>query len=143
MPQWFPGGIDLSLILAIWGAGLSTLLGAVKLWETWQARFRIEVGASLTGSVELGHTISVRNLSDRQVILSHWEVVVLNGRWLGRGETCLVSADEYTRDVLIPANSNTQLEFRDFDSFSWGTGKRLYIRLWFAGRRPVRYRIGS
>lgn len=141
MLQWVPSELHLTSVLAVWGAVLSTLLGFVKLWETWQARFRIDVASTLTGSEDLGHTISVRNLSGKPAILGHWEVMRVSGSWPSRKESRLVSADEYTRDTPIAAHSMIALTFRDQDHFSWDQGGRIVIRLWFAGRRPILRKI--
>jgi len=134
-------GTSLTTILAVWGAFLSTLLAGVKLSEVWQARFRVEVAAILTGSEQIGNTISIRNLAGRPVILVYWEVLRVSGRWPFRKETCLVSPDEYSRDTSIAAHSTLSLSFREADHFPWGPvsleGDRIFIRLYFAGRRPI------
>jgi len=36
-------------IIALWGAGLSTLLAFIKVWEVWSSRRRIEVSYSFIG----------------------------------------------------------------------------------------------
>jgi hypothetical protein len=134
------GDVSLTTILAVWGALLSTALAGVKLREVWQARFRVEVVACLTGSEELGHTVLVRNLAGNPVILGYWEVVRISGRWPFQKEVCLVSLDEHATDSSIAAYSTLSLSFREQDQFPWAPasleGDRIFIRLHFAGRRP-------
>jgi len=128
-------------LLAVWGAFLSTVLAVVKLREVWQARFRVEVKASLTASEEAGNTVSIRNLAGKPLILGYWEVLRISGRWPFRKEECLVSPDEYACDCSIAAHSALPLYFTEQDHFDWGPGSlqgdRLFIRLHFAGRRPI------
>lgn len=134
-------GASLTTILAVWGALVSTLLAGVKLWEAWRARFRVEVVASLTGSEDLGHTVSVRNLASKPVILGYWQILRISGRWPFQKEKCLVSPGENANDTSIPAHSALSLCFRDEEHFAWGPaslkGDRIFIRLHFAGRRPM------
>lgn len=131
--------------LAWWGAGLSTLLAIVKLWEIWRTRFRIDVGCNLTGSPEIGNELFIRNLMGSPVILSYWQLLRLSGRWPFRTETELTSPEEDARDIRIDAHSSLTLTFKDQEHFDWGVnaldGKSIYIRLWIAGRGPVLRRV--
>lgn len=132
---------SLTTLLAVWGALLSTALAVVRLGEVWQARFRVEVVPSFAGSKELGNTVSIRNLAGKPVILGYWEVLKISGHWPFQKERCLVSPDEYVRDSSIPAHAALSLSFSEQDHFEWGSGSlqgdRLFIRLHFAGRRPI------
>ena len=141
MAEFTMAGASLTTILAVWGALLSTALSAAKLWEVWQTRFRVEVVATLTGSEELGHTVSIRNLGGKPLILGHWEVLRISGRWPFRKQRCLVGPDEYAKDSSIAAHSTLSLSFTEQDHFAWGPvslqGDRIFIRLHFAGRPPI------
>ncbi len=68
-------GNSTSVFLAWWGAGLSTTLALVKLFELWQTRFRLEVSYNFTDSVEIGNEVFIRNLSAKPVILTYWELL--------------------------------------------------------------------
>ena len=127
--------------LAWWGAGLSTLLAVVKLWELWSDRFRVDVGYNFTGSLDVGNEIFIRNLTGAPIILSYWELLWLSGRWPCRTESTLTSPQEDARDIRIDAHSSLTLTFKNEEHFDWGVkaleGRRIYVRLWIAGRRPV------
>jgi hypothetical protein len=141
MTEFTVADASLTTILAVWGALLSTVLAGVKLWEVWQARFRVEVVASLTGSEEIGNTVSIRNLAGKPAILGYWEILRISGRWPFWKEKCLVSPDEGARDTSIAPHSTLSLPFIEGDHFAWGPaalqGDRIFMRLHFAGRRPI------
>ncbi len=147
MNEFTVTGESITTILAAWGAFLSTLLAGAKLWEVWQARFQIDVVANLTGSEEVGNTVSIRNLTGKPVILGYWEILRVSGRWPFRREKCLVSPDEYASDSSIAAHATLPLSFREADHFPWGPvslqGDRIFIRLHFAGRRPILRKLAS
>ena len=127
--------------LAWWGAGLSTLLAVVKLWELWSDRFRVDVGYNFTGSSEVGNEVIVRNLTGTPIILSHWELLWVSGRWPFRTESNLTSPQGDSGDIHIAAHSSLTLTFQGQEHFDWGErarkGRRIYVRLWIAGRRPI------
>jgi hypothetical protein len=66
-----------SSLIAWWGAGLSTLLAVVKLFELWRDRFRVDVSYNFTGNESIGNEILIRNLSSRPLILAYWELLLL------------------------------------------------------------------
>ncbi len=133
-------------VLAVWGALLSTLLASLRIWDFWQGRFRVDVSTLFTSSEEIGHKVSVRNLSGKPLILGHWEVVRVSGRWPRRTSTVVVSADFDSDDIVISGHSTLGLPFVEENHFPWGRsldGDRLAIRLHFAGRRPVVRYLGA
>jgi hypothetical protein len=71
----------LSKLVAYWGAGISTILGGIKLWEIWRDRFRLDVDYNFAGNEEVGNKILLRNLSGRPIIISYWELFYSSGRW--------------------------------------------------------------
>ncbi|MEZ5588970.1 MAG: hypothetical protein R3E46_18035 [Sedimenticolaceae bacterium] len=75
-------GIEITpmLLLSTWGAVLSTTLGVIKVLEYRENRFRIEVGRISRSSPEMGHDISIKNISSKPVLLEYMEVSK-NGRW--------------------------------------------------------------
>ena len=132
---------DTSSIIAWWGAGLSTLLAIVKLWELWRDRFRLEVGYNFASLESVGNTILIRNISSRPLILSYWEVLYCSGRWPRREFQDIAYADHDSGDRKIEPHSTLELHFAEENHFSWGhkalKGRRIFIRLHVAGRKPI------
>ncbi|MCE1240492.1 MAG: hypothetical protein LWW83_11270 [Azonexaceae bacterium] len=128
-------------LIAWWGAGLSTLLAIVKLWELWRDRFRLEVGYNFAGNAEVGNTILIRNLSGKPIILSFWEVLYVSGYWPRRKFEDIAYPDHDSGDRRIESHSTLELHFAEQDYFSWGhkalKGRKIFIRLHFAGRKPI------
>jgi hypothetical protein len=127
--------------IAWWGAGLSTLLALIKLWELWRTRFRIEVGRALNGSVEMGNDIHIRNLSSNPTILCYWELFYRDHLWPFRKDTYIISPEADSCDIRIEQHSSKTFNFNGQDHFSWDRkvmkGRRIYIRLHFAGRWSI------
>lgn len=121
MPDPTIAGISLALLLGIWGALLSTALACVRMWELWMRRFRVEVGTMFTTSEDIGHRVSVRNLSDNPLILEYWQVVRLSGHWPRTRETSLVSPGAEVEDIAIPGHSTMPFTFAEQDHFPWVT----------------------
>lgn len=130
--------------IAWWGAGLSTLLALVKLWELWRDRFRIDVGFSWTGEPSIGNDIYIRNLSSKPVILTYWELFSRHHLWPIKKDSFIDSQEEYA-DTQINSHSSKALHFSDLDYFDWGgtamKGRDIYIKLHVAGRRPIIKRV--
>jgi len=128
-------------LIAWWGAGLSTLLALIKLWELWRDRFQVEVSRNFTSNPEIGNEVLIRNLSGRTFILAYWELLYGTGRWPARRFSPLVSPDYDEGDQSIEPQSTYTLQFRDDRDFDWGVsalnGRRIFIRLHIAGRRPI------
>jgi hypothetical protein len=63
------------------------------------------------------------------------------GRWPVRRFTHLASPDYDVGDHTVESHSTYTLPFRDEDYFDWGVdalkGRRIFIRLHIAGRRPI------
>ncbi len=132
---------EISTLIAWWGAGLSTLLAIVKLWELWRERFRLDVAGTFASDASVGNSILIRNLSGRPVILSFWEVLYCSGRWPRRRFECIECADYDSGDRRIEPHSTLELHFAEANHFSWGhkilNGRRIFIRLYVAGRKPI------
>jgi len=141
---------EISLLLGCWGAFLSTLLAAVKLWEFWRDRFRLEVDYSFNTDPSIGNFILIRNLSGRPLILSHWEVLYRSGCWFRRKPeeyVALPFPEHGARDRRIEPYSTLELRFAEDNYFSTShkvlKGRRIYIRLFVAGRRPILKLVNS
>lgn len=130
-----------STFIAWWGAGLSTLLALVKFYELWRDRARVEVSYNFTGDVNIGNEVFIRNLSNRPVILTHWELLYCSGRWPRRNFTPLESADFDTGDRRVEPYATHILHFAKQKYFGWGykalNGRRIFILLHIAGRKPL------
>ena len=136
-------GPSLSLVLALWGAVVSTALGAIKIWEVWRDRHRVDVGFSFCSGEQRGNTITIRNLAGRPLILSYWELQLRQGRWpCARYSTFQSPELDELLDSRIEPYSSNPLVFAEADHFDWDKGalrgQPLYIRLHFAGHRPTR-----
>lgn len=128
-----------SIIIAWGGAGLSTLLALIKLWELWQSRFRIEIGYDLSGNREIGNCIQIRNMTNHTLILKYWELLYCAGRWPFLNFEKLRSPNEIN-DISIASHTAHTLRFSGADHFDWGVnflkGRSICIRLHIAGKRP-------
>ncbi|MCF6217248.1 MAG: hypothetical protein L3J62_01680 [Gammaproteobacteria bacterium] len=126
-------------VLALWGAGLSTALALVKMWELWSSRSRIEVSYGFSSGPD-GNDIIIRNLSDKPMTLTYWELLFCERKSLKWIPYRNENPAENTRDIFISAHSSKTLNFSGQDYFEWGqalTGKRLYLNLHIAGKRSA------
>ena len=132
-------------IIALWGAGLSTTLAFIKIWEVWSSRRRIEVSYGFVGIPEVGNDIIIRNLSDKPMIVTYWELLFCERKSLKWIPYKNENPEEDTQDLCIAAHSSETLHFRDQYYFEWGHkalgGKRLYLKLHIAGRRKALKRL--
>jgi hypothetical protein len=131
-------------LLTLWGAGLSTILALVKIWELWSSRRRIEVSYGFSGGPD-GNNIIIRNLSDKPMILVYWELLFCERKWLKWVPYRNENPAEDARDLCIAAHSSHVLNFSGQDYFEWGHkalgGKRLYLALHIAGKRKALKRL--
>jgi hypothetical protein len=130
-----------SALIAWWGAGLSTLLAFVKIFELWRDRFRVDVSYNFM-DINNGNEVLIRNLSNRQYILAHWELLYCSGHWPLRKFMTIVSSDDiYDGDKQIGSNETHTLPFIGEYYFSWEpsvlNGRRIFIRLHIAGRSQI------
>lgn len=134
-----------SVYIAWWGAGLSTLLSIVKFYELWQNRFRVEVGGKFTSDENIGNEILFRNLFNRPLIITYWELLYCTERWPLRKFDLLESAGYDDGDRRLNPHATQNLIFSDDDYFATSPktlrGRRIYIRLYFAGRNSTDRRI--
>lgn len=126
-------------IIALWGAGLSTFLAFIKIWEIWSARRRIEVSYSFIGVPEVGNDIIIRNLSDKPIILVYWELLFCERKCLKWIPYKNENPAEDTSDICIAPHSTKTLNFSGPNYFEVGHkvlgSKRLYLNMHIAGRR--------
>ena len=129
---------------AVCGAGLSTLLAAIKVVEVWARRVRIRVDARLNGwGSRSGHTIYVRNLRGEAITLEYWAVWgVVGPWWLWRLRPSKVLTDAVEvgfESARISERDSLKLSFHDADYFNadWKKeeGGRIYLRLCIAEKK--------
>jgi len=128
--------------LAVWGAALSTILAAVKFWEIWRNRIRVEVSHNFTGIPDVGNQVIIRNLSGTPLLITYWELLWRHKSGLGWKQSKSTGPDEYFEDLKLGGHASIKLVFRNQDYFDWGVSAlgndRIYIRLHIAGKaKPV------
>jgi hypothetical protein len=138
--------LQITDLVAIWGAALSTLLACVKLWEMWIKRSRIEVSYNFTGNEDVGNEIILRNLSATPLLITWWELMWQHRRWLRWKDSKRISPDEFFNDLVLKAHSSSRLSFQGPTYFDWSHGSlgrnSIYIRLHIAGRsRPAVFKV--
>jgi hypothetical protein len=131
----------LSTALAWWGAVLSTSLAGIKVWEVWRDRFQIEVDYSFTTDAERGNRISIHNLSGRPLILTYWELLYGHNRRAHRKFEHVESGAYDSLACTIAPHTTHDLHFDEERHFAWNSkvlnGRNIYVRLHFAGRKPI------
>jgi hypothetical protein len=127
-------------LVSFWGAAVATFLGAIKLWETYRDRNRLEVHHAWDGRDEEGWTIYLYNLGKKPVSIRYFELFWSRGRfWRKRQfmEELSPGADGF--DMTIDPGKNGTLKFAEENNFSREdcdiAGAYLYIRLTIVGRR--------
>ncbi|WP_417427045.1 hypothetical protein [Hoeflea sp.] len=124
---------------------LSMSLAIIKVWELWQGRFKVDVSGSFTSAYDIGNTIYIRNLSPYAVILTHWEIYYARRFWPFSQREVAADRDFDAGDTTIEKASSYSLTFANEEYFSTShkrlNGRSLYVKLHFAGRKPVRRRI--
>jgi len=140
MLHWM-SNLPYATIPAWWGAVLSTILAAIKGWELWRNRFRVEIGGGFTSAPDIGNEVRIRNLSPNPLILVHWEVFYGSGFWPFRKEISLRDRDYDASDTTIAPVSTYTLTFADESYFSINPnrlkGRSVFIRLHIAGRGAI------
>jgi hypothetical protein len=135
--------------LLVWGAGLSTLLGLLKLWEVfWRDRTKLSTTYSFTGAEGVNDQIIVVNLSSNSVQVSRWSLAWKPQLFrFDKAEEDL-TPDEGGGRFMIGPKSEHALLFSEDDKFDWGwkaaTGRNLYLDIYlYDRRRPLKLRVKS
>lgn len=131
----FGQNLEISQLLGIWGALLSTILFILKLCETWEQRFKIEVSSITRGCVDLGHDISIKNLSSKPVLLEYLELYYKKGCFPFSKCNYIWSPEDSWLNARIEPSDSKVYNFSQGDYFSL-SGKNVYMKLHFAGRKP-------
>jgi len=121
-------------IIAFWGASLSTSLALIKIWELWSARRRVEIVCYFDGRPEVGNDIIVRNLSDKPIIITYWELLFCERKGFQWVVYQNESPAEDTSDTCIQGHASKNFNFSGQNYFSWSHkalfGKRLYFNIY-------------
>lgn len=138
--------MTLEQIAASWGAGLSTILAALAIWDRYKSRSRISVGAGFGHPDYGGNEIHVQNISQAPLMLEYWELElrrkklsgyeVMGGRYPDGG---------YAHVTIAPYGRHT-LVFEEEEWFEWGAQHpercRWILKLHIVGRRkPMEFKI--
>lgn len=128
--------------VALWGAGLATVLAGIKIWEIWRERVRLYTSYSFTSDPYIGSSITVFNTSKVPALFSYWDVVA--AKKAGRKDVRTVAEPDGIDGgghVTIPAHSARKFEFHEMDHFDWpkpvDTKETLFIRLYRADSRKT------
>lgn len=131
---------DVINFLAILGGTLSSIFAFIKIYEFWKKRPRLCVTYHLTGSPDIGNTITIENPSDHSFIINYWELVWKNRLkfWL-KDELCMSPDLDYGfQNFTIEPHSSHPIHFMDQYHFKWGASTidkgKLYIKLSISGR---------
>ena len=132
--------MSITLILAIWGAALSTVLAGIKLWEINRYSRRIHVAYLLTGDPIKEDKIIIYNLSKRVIRIEHWELLwVTRKPFLNKKIVPIDIFENGDYSLNLPANSIQPLNFNGQYHFNWRPeiekNVKLFIKLRIAGRK--------
>lgn len=136
--------------LALWGALLSTLLAALKIWETWSARRRIVLSSYLSTDPGGDHRLQLTNLSGSPILLRTWAIVPTRKFLVWRvaeGRLLYVSGRSGAAEIVAP-HGQFEITIGASWHLEWQTAEALkrppYLQLFVEGReRPLLVRIVS
>lgn len=97
----------ITIIPAWWGAGLSTLLALIKIWEIWKDRFRIEINF-LDDSDETAYyfyeEINIFNFHSKPIFLERWDILIGQQKKYKRNikeGPSIIDSYEYYKTILL------------------------------------------
>lgn len=136
------GSLQLEIIIAVWGAVLSTVLGSIKIWEVYQSRPQVSVSYLVTSDPEHGNEIFVENTSATPLMITYWELELRERRFLRHSVVNGRYPDGGYYHTTVEAFGRHMLRFGDGEWFSTSDLKKKrqawYLKLHIAGRRrPV------
>ena len=133
--------LDVKDLMAVWGGLLSTGLAGIKVFEWWRDRDRLDISFGSSTSVEHGNQIQIRNLSNRPIIIKHWELFFAFDPKGKKDCEVVESADYDDGDLTIAAHTSKQWNFCEQRYFSTSDkhlrGRSIYLRLCIAGRKDL------
>ncbi|TIL40233.1 hypothetical protein [Mesorhizobium sp.] len=138
---------NISFWLGAWGALLATLLAALRFYEAWRARQRLQATHDFTSDPNIGNEVIVINISGTPVMVNYWVLEWSKRRWWRKRQVVSTIEPEHGGgSFTISPHSRYALGFADADYFDWGyktrPGQKLWIKLHIAGRRkPVLLKV--
>ncbi|MBB3610962.1 hypothetical protein [Rhizobium sp. BK602] len=140
----------MTVLLAMWGAFISSGLAVIKIWETFfKDRLRLDKSYLLTGETGGEHEITVANLSSVPVQVSSWTLAYEPKVFRWKTKRKDVTPERYkVGGFKIDGHSSHTLLFGGEDQFEWGwkvqKGRNLCLDLHIFGRKkPKRLIIKS
>lgn len=127
--------ITLTMMLALWGATLSTVLGLLRIFDAWRNRFRVNVDYVWRSDPYEGDEISIQNLSGKPILLTHLKVHE-------KDKKCLWHPEDTLLQKRIESFETERFVFSESDFFH-AMGKRIVVELHFAGRKPLFKSVGN
>jgi hypothetical protein len=136
---------NFTLWVSLASLGISLVLAIVKLVEFFGTnKVRLKTEVMLTGSSELGHTITILNDSAIPVTVGYFEIVWTEKRKLFGlpipftrkvvdTDSPIEPPDGY--NALIEAHKAHELNFMHDYQFDWGEGltRGVWLRVWIVG----------
>jgi hypothetical protein len=141
--------LNITTLIAFWGAGISTALAIIKLVEFRRTFTRVEANWVLRGHEEIGHDVLILNNSAQPIFITSFDVVRAKRKWLKRTVTKVeFSLEDQHAAYRIESFGAKELNFSEADYFP-ATSKRtekfgpLYLRIWLgSSKRPVWLGLG-
>lgn len=118
--------------VALYAAGLSTVLLFIKIYEMWTARFRLDTYLAVDGPDE-DKKVVLTNLSAKAVHITHFEMYWAADRWSKKNY--IYKEYDLYENVQIGAYCVKTLLFREQDYFKLERDKKLFIKLYIAGKK--------
>lgn len=126
------------LILAIWGATLSS---ALAVWEYRKRRLNLSTAYAFFGTDEIADEIIIVNLSPVPVFVSHWALVWIPKNHLSRKKPIDITPDDLN-GFKIAGEDIVTLKFGGQDKIPWGYSvsekRKLVLTLHIHGRKTVK-----
>lgn len=135
-------------LVAWWGAGLSTALGLLTVYDRFLRKPLPTVTYSFSSSEEMGNVIMLANPNATPIMIEYWKLFWAKPQGLRLVETLLVASpdgEDLTTWTIAPYNWQS-LSFREGHHFGW-TGAMLkngslYLEVHIVNRRrPVSLHI--
>lgn len=129
--------------IALWGTIIAT---ALAIREFRKSFTKLEVSKNFTTNDEIGNEVIIRNLTNSEITITHWELVWRRKIFLKWFSYENISPDEFNKDIKIASKSSKTLIFKDGRCFDWSIAslgdKKIYLKLFLAGSsKPKFYKI--
>ncbi len=100
--------LDVQQLITILGSLFSIGWMAIKAFDWWRDRDRLDISFGSSTSVEHGNQIQIRNLSKRPIIITHWELFFAFDPKGKKDREMVESADYDDGDLTIAAHTSKQ-----------------------------------